>query len=160
MKAMYILFFAAFVTAACDNNINGSNEPKATVPFAAPPTLPFADSSKKATISQQTTTTFTPAPAVKPTAALNPAHGQPGHRCDIAVGAPLSATPSSSGIVTNAAPVTVQPSSSQPVQNSSATKTPSLQLGTSNAQSGLRLNPAHGQPGHDCNIEVGKPLKQ
>jgi len=25
--------------------------------------------------------------------ALNPAHGQPGHRCDIAVGAPLNSAP-------------------------------------------------------------------
>ena len=25
---------------------------------------------------------------------------------------------------------------------------------------GAALNPAHGQPGHDCSIAVGKPLKK
>lgn len=28
---------------------------------------------------------------------LNPAHGQPGHRCDIAVGAPLNSAPAQQG---------------------------------------------------------------
>src|SRR5687767_6604633 len=38
----------------------------------------------------------TPAAASGSTANnLNPAHGEPGHRCDIAVGAPLSSAPAS-----------------------------------------------------------------
>src|SRR5687767_6672016 len=38
--------------------------------------------------------TITPAPVGQTTAAgLNPAHGQPGHRCDITVGAPLNSKP-------------------------------------------------------------------
>lgn len=75
------------------------------------------------------------------TAGLNPAHGQPNHRCDIAVGAPLSS------------PVqTSQPTQSiQPVQ---ATKPSAIPVGGSTA----RLNPAHGEPGHDCKIPVGQPL--
>jgi len=75
------------------------------------------------------------------TAALNPPHGQPGHRCDIAVGAPLNSTP------------TAQPMISQPASNAPAVSLPG---GSSN---GVRLNPPHGQPGHDCSVEVGKPLK-
>ena len=31
---------------------------------------------------------------------------------------------------------------------------------TESSKSGVKLNPAHGQPGHDCSIEVGKPLKK
>ena len=64
--------------------------------------------------------------------ALNPAHGQPGHSCEIPVGAPLNgnaATPGVSPIQANAAPA-----------------------------GGNGLNPAHGQPGHRCDIKVGDPL--
>lgn len=69
-----------------------------------------------------------PAEAGSATVALNPAHGQPGHRCDIAVGAPL-----------NSAPTIKVPTDS--------VKAP-----------GNGLNPAHGQPGHRCEIAVGAPL--
>ena len=64
------------------------------------------------------------------TGPVNPAHGQPGHRCDIAVGAPLN----------GAAPLT-------------STTPPAAPAPTSKA-----LNPAHGQPGHRCDIAVGAPL--
>lgn len=70
--------------------------------------------------------------------ALNPAHGQPGHRCDISVGAPLNSDP---------APVKTNNQSS-PLLNNSGTASP---VG--------KLNPAHGQPGHRCDISVGAPLE-
>lgn len=69
---------------------------------------------------------------------LNPAHGQPGHRCDIQVGQPL---PTGSSPVNNT-------SKSSPVINSS---------GNNSSNSG-NVNPAHGQPGHRCDIPVGAPL--
>lgn len=81
------------------------------------------------------------------TAALNPAHGVPGHRCDIAVGAPLNSPPNAGG----AAPIQMQ----APQQQTA----PVMQQAPTNA-SGVKLNPPHGQPGHDCSIEVGKPLRQ
>ncbi len=66
--------------------------------------------------------------------ALNPAHGQPGHRCEIAVGAPLSSAP--------------------------AKTTAIQQTDTSQINKIVQeLNPAHGLPGHSCEIEVGAPLK-
>ncbi len=72
--------------------------------------------------------------------ALNPAHGQPGHRCDIAVGAPLN------GIG----------------ENSNTTMTPQKidlnKMNSSPTSGGGNLNPAHGQPGHRCDIKVGDPL--
>ncbi|MCW3075267.1 MAG: hypothetical protein JWP69_2336 [Flaviaesturariibacter sp.] len=84
------------------------------------------------------------APSSKATGALNPAHGQPGHRCDIAVGAPLNSAPAK-------APVSgVIPTN--PTLNQTTTAAP--------ANGTARLNPPHGQPGHDCGTEVGKPLKQ
>ena len=83
------------------------------------------------------------APAVMPSAGgtLNPAHGQPGHRCDIAVGAPLNSTPSPGN---QAAPVQTSPVV-MPAQTAPATA------------KGL-INPAHGQPGHRCDVAVGAPL--
>jgi hypothetical protein len=64
------------------------------------------------------------------TARLNPKHGDPGHRCDLPVGAPLN------GSTANSAPImsTQQPAASQ------------------------RLNPKHGDPGHRCDLPVGAPL--
>lgn len=68
---------------------------------------------------------------------INPAHGQPGHRCDLAVGAPLT------NATTPQAPVVIP-------QNIQGTPAP--------APAGLKINPAHGQPGHRCDLQVGAPL--
>jgi hypothetical protein len=79
--------------------------------------------------------------ATKVTAGLNPPHGQPNHRCDIAVGAPLNSPAGKPAV----APVqTATPLPTGPVKNAA----------------GVKINPPHGQPGHDCSVEVGKPLKQ
>jgi len=66
---------------------------------------------------------------------INPAHGQPGHRCDLAVGAPLT--------------------------DASATQTPAAipqNIQGVPAPAGLKTNPPHGQPGHRCDLQVGAPL--
>ena len=119
----------------------------------------------------------TTAPASKATAGLNPAHGQPGHRCDLTVGAPLNSKPTSSTIppVTSSttpansnitvdqpavsSPAPLQVNTTKPIQ-SSPFNVSSPQSTTSSQNSKVRLNPAHGQPGHDCTIQAGKPLKQ
>ena len=88
-----------------------------------------------ATPVEGTTTTVKSANGV----ILNPAHGQPGHRCDISVGEPLDSKPTP--LKTN------DQSSDIMLDNSSSTTLPK---GT--------LNPAHGQPGHNCAIKVGDPL--
>ena len=80
-------------------------------------------------------------------ARLNPKHGEPGHRCDLAVGAPL---PDGN---TNA----VQPSTPAIVTNPVPAVTPALRLPQASAP-GVKLNPKHGEPGHRCDIEVGAPL--
>jgi hypothetical protein len=72
--------------------------------------------------------------APQSTAALNPKHGLPGHRCDIPVGAPLNSPPG------NPAPAQA-PAVVMPQQSGS-----------------VKLNPQHGQPGHRCDIAVGAPL--
>lgn len=75
--------------------------------------------------------------------ALNPEHGQPYHRCEIAVGAPIDSAPSQQN-----APQT--PSILSPT----VAPTPQAQsLGPKPA-----LNPAHGEPHHRCELAVGAPL--
>lgn len=94
-----------------------------------------------ATITPQSQQVNTAAPR------LNPAHGQPGHRCDINVGAPL---PIAGAVVQPTPTPTV---TAPPVNN----PTPSLNL--PNGSAGIKINPAHGQPGHRCDIAVGAPIK-
>jgi len=90
---------------------------------------------------------------------MNPPHGEPGHRCDIAVGAPLNSEPAQSNI--NATPANnggqgflgsgdAQATPAQPAGGQSQfVTTPGMQG---------KPNPAHGQPGHRCDIQVGEPL--
>lgn len=83
--------------------------------------------------------------------AINPAHGLAGHRCDLPVGAPLS---SASGA---AAPVQNPPTiNMNPIPAQSAPATPTAAPAPSAA--GVKINPAHGMPGHRCDIQVGAPL--
>tara|TARA_R110002072_G_scaffold22615_1_gene79464 strand:- start:310675 stop:311070 length:396 start_codon:yes stop_codon:yes gene_type:complete len=72
---------------------------------------------------------------------LNPSHGQPGHRCDIAVGAPLNSKPT---------PVRTNTQKSDVMLDNNNSSTTTLPKGTP--------NPAHGQPGHNCAVKVGDPL--
>ena len=91
---------------------------------------------------------------------LNPAHGQPGHRCDISVGAPLSTAPSTStGSQQGAAtPLNTQTISTDPNMISvPSTQPPASPAATTTAPG---MNPPHGQPGHDCAVAVGAPLKK
>ena len=80
---------------------------------------------------------------VQPTApGMNPPHGQPNHRCDIAVGAPL-----------NSKPVPAQTQTTTAAQPQVTTKE------IPNTQKTLPgMNPPHGEPGHRCDIAVGAPL--
>ena len=78
---------------------------------------------------------------------LNPPHGQPGHRCDIAVGAPLNTKPAPNGA---AQPTVV--TTQQPAQNNTVV----TQMPAQKTAPGM--NPPHGEPGHRCDIAVGAPL--
>lgn len=71
---------------------------------------------------------------------VNPAHGLPGHRCDLPVGAPLDGSQP-----------TAQPSTpAQPVSTS---------VSPIRVQQKPDKNPPHGEPYHDCTIPVGADLK-
>ncbi len=97
-----------------------------------------------ATPSVTPTAVVTPKPeAPKPTNTqkINPAHGQLGHDCAVPVGAPLTQKNNAQKV---AAPTTTITSTPQPV--------------APKPSSGQKINPAHGQPGHDCAVPVGSPL--
>ncbi len=81
---------------------------------------------------------------------MNPAHGEPGHRCDIAVGAPLNSPPGKKDPATPAV-------SAQPVTAPAAAP---AQTSTAKVPTAPGMNPPHGEPGHDCAIAVGAPLKK
>jgi hypothetical protein len=83
-------------------------------------------------------------------AGLNPAHGQPNHRCDIAVGAPLNSKPTQSAVSANQQPAIA------PV-NQTPAPAPIINLKPGETTK-TGMNPAHGQPGHRCDIAVGAPL--
>ncbi len=75
---------------------------------------------------------------------MNPPHGQPNHRCDIADGAPLNS-----------------PRGAMPAQQSAPVQTTMPQGQVSNVPAVATppgMNPPHGQAGHLCEIAVGAPL--
>lgn len=98
------------------------------------------------TVSQpiKTTNNQTPTKVAK---GMNPPHGQPGHRCDIVVGAPLNSKPNKSATTTNT--------------TTNNTNTPALvSPNPTTTQVAPGMNPPHGQPGHVCGTPVGSPLNQ
>jgi hypothetical protein len=71
---------------------------------------------------------------------MNPPHGQPNHRCDIAVGAPLNSPVAAKPTTVNAQPQVTM----KEIPNTTKTAP--------------GMNPPHGEPGHRCDIAVGAPL--
>jgi hypothetical protein len=141
------VILSLFTCIGCMNNASTANESTGPVPTIVVPQPKTGDTN--ANKIQPPPVTTTPATiASKPvsTAALNPAHGQPGHRCDIAVGAPLDSKPAQTTAQPQPVTTTINPVVSTPT----TTTTP---VAAANG-----LNPAHGQPGHRCDIPVGSPL--
>ncbi|MBP6391770.1 MAG: hypothetical protein KA175_02310 [Flavobacteriales bacterium] len=126
-------FVVALLLTACggEENPRVTDEPASTSTVTAPNTTPVLV-----------------APSAPSTAVLdpNPPHGQPGHRCEIAVGASLSSAPpvGSTGISPSNPVINTAPISGAP--------------GTTPGPTPPGMNPPHGQPGHDCNVAVGSPL--
>lgn len=157
MRTHILLIVAAFlfVIAGCDNS--GSREKKVPVSgnFILPQNtnvpLPGSQTNPppgNLTINPGTNPqTITTIPVAEIPKNINPAHGQPGHRCDIAVGAPLDSKPQIQSIPANSSPVSVTPAATTPV---TTTSNPTVIA--------PGMNPEHGKPGHRCDIAVGAPL--
>src|SRR6218665_1308736 len=123
--------FAAFIIIAC-SSCGGSDSPEydrtimpdsgkttnsSMQPVAAPQAQPVpanvanlpAPTAEQ--VKQAVTIPSGEAAKIVKGAGLNPAHGQPGHRCDIAVGAPLSSAPAATAqqpTVVQSAPAATQ----------------------------------------------------
>ncbi len=158
------IIFAACITAVCfltacssnepdqDSSLKGSDTTTAAttqVINTAPVNIP--DSS--AQILNQAAATVNPLPAdiaskvVANTApGMNPAHGQPNHRCDIAVGAPLNS------------PVSKTPAPAAPAVQTTTTSLPTPTATAAKTVTAPGMNPPHGEPNHRCDISVGAPL--
>ena len=139
-------FFAiAAITSIFLIGCGGEDESQTSIVLpdaASVPLVPSPDSQTALTNSGLT-------PTVNAGVALNPAHGQPGHRCEIAVGAPLNSLPNAaaSPLVTAPASTTTAPISTASVPALTPTNTATL-----------KFNPKHGEPGHRCELAVGAPL--
>lgn len=100
---------------------------------------------------------------------LNPPHGEPGHVCELPVGEPLPDNNVPGGIkVQTPPPASMQdpnagkPSSPAPVSimNQSTQPAQTIQPAAAPGNTAAGMNPPHGEPGHDCAIPVGAPLKK
>lgn len=121
---------------------------------------PAANGNSGTILSQPSggTTTTTAAAPIVTAPGMNPPHGQPGHRCEIAVGAPLSSAPKKTNInpagtakVTQA--TTVTPEMLKQAGAATPTQAPVTPVVTAPG-----MNPPHGQEGHVCGVPVGEPL--
>jgi hypothetical protein len=91
-------------------------------------------------------------PTTATASGMNPPHGQPGHRCEIAVGAPLNSAPAKTTtptITSTSTPVTTP----APTITSTSTTPAAPKVKTAPG-----MNPPHGEPGHRCDLAVGAPL--
>ena len=132
----------------CDVSV-GATLPAGSLPNIKPAALPspLVNSPVQATPALQTKPIAAPVVA----AGINPAHGQPGHRCDVTVGAPLPKEGAAKTTIPNS-PLVAPPVANTPVIQTQ----PQANIASTTVAAGL--NPAHGQPGHRCDIEVGKPI--
>lgn len=149
-----LAFVAALFVTSCKKELEPqpSSETPAAESVATPenPGAPAVDPQVQGTTAPAPVQTVqAPNPSAAKTApGVNPPHGQPGHRCDIAVGAPLNspkaATPAAHNVQkpTSLEKVAPKTTMSQPVAT----------------QTAPGMNPPHGQPGHRCEIAVGAPL--
>ena len=132
-------------SVASDNAMNSGMPDAGQAPASVPVTTPASAASGKK---------------------LNPPHGEPGHICEIPVGEPLPDNNAPGGVkVQTPPPANLQdpnagkPSSPAPVSimNQSA---PVAQPAAAPGKTAPGMNPPHGEPGHDCAIPVGAPLKK
>lgn len=124
-------------TAVVDGTATPESPAATPVNMQAPQVQPSQPAQVQQQIQPQATAT---APG------MNPPHGQPNHRCDIAVGAPLNSPPGK------------KPAQATPTPNPiQAQPQPQVQPQTV-AATAPGMNPPHGQPNHRCDVAVGAPL--
>ena len=149
-KACIMRYYVAVVTVVCVFLIVscGENEGGGQLKSAGTTSVPTLSTPAAPANNPSVRPINNPTAPIIASGRLNPAHGQPGHRCDIAVGAPL---PAGAAPVLNTAPANA-PAINPPSAATTVTQPQTV------ATVAKGLNPAHGQPGHRCDIPVGQPL--
>jgi len=155
MKILTLILTSAVILNACEDK-KTTTEKTAEIPVTD--TVKVAETPVSA---QNSTVENNPTVALsennsgeKP--AFNPEHGKPFHRCDIAVGAPIDSAPQQ-----NAAPISMPQQSASNNNFNTTPIAPSIAAPVSTPQAtGPKpaLNPAHGEPHHRCDLQVGAPL--
>lgn len=123
------------------------------------PSTPQAGATTNSVMLNQPTTGSTAAPSPPPqkvAKGMNPAHGQPGHRCDIEVGMPLNSPPGGKAANSTPSKVTQTTTVTPEMLNQTNTSTPAAT--STPVVTAPGMNPPHGQEGHVCAVPVGEPL--
>lgn len=171
--ALSLLLVSSLALTSCKNELE-PQESTATVETITPE----ATAVEQAQVQQNLTTPnvmnsaspaqTTVAAPVQVAKGMNPAHGQPGHRCEIPVGAPLNSAPNQTQ-QQQKPPATVTPAvinsdgtftqgSNSTITTSSNTTSGAPSLLNPQAVTPAGMNPPHGQDGHRCDIAVGAAL--
>ena len=170
MKKVFLLAFAAaFTFAAC----NKDNKAEATEAATTEMNAEHGDHDghdhaghDHANEAQATAPTTQGTTAAAQDVKINPPHGQPGHRCEIPVGAPLDGSAAPAQQQVQAQPQTSNGgqgflgsgnAQAQQAPNAAAAQQAPPAQQTAPGMQG-KPNPAHGQPGHRCDVQVGQPL--
>ena len=159
MKIQFFIALSAVALIGCKNNpqeITVAEDAMANTQLAEEQ----RDKTNDANPFDQGTALSTPATPQGGGVTLNPPHGQPGHRCDIAVGAPL---PNDGNVIAQAQNVShpVGQGEAMPVVSNGMEQPQVIQVSQPQnyvGANGEKLNPPHGQPGHRCDIAVGATL--
>ncbi len=155
-----LLFVSTLLFTSCKKELEPQEssdvKPDSTSTVAATPAAPATITPVQTNQPVQATTAVTPqpAPVAKTAPGMNPPHGQPGHRCEIAVGAPLSSAPTKTQPKMTATP------GSATIKPTGTSGAPALlsQPAAATTPTAPGMNPPHGQEGHLCSVAVGAPL--
>ena len=134
------LFLVVLSLTACNNAGNETTGATTTTDTASTPGIGTP------TITAEPVPGDAAASGMEAVSNPNPPHGEPGHRCDIAVGASLDSPPS-----------TETDHGGETTTDAATTITPAITTAPAGEGSG-KINPPHGEPGHRCDIAVGAPL--
>ena len=152
-KLLPIALFALILSSCGNNNSRPDTDktlgtPQISSPVEANPVTTTQVSTDTNTVAPAIQATPAAVPAAVPTPVatgkVNPPHGQPGHRCDLQVGAPLDGAPA--------------PAATAPVINTTPAIAPPAASPLPAGIASPKTNPAHGLPGHRCDLAVGAPL--
>jgi hypothetical protein len=151
-----LLFVSTILLTSCKKEVEPQNSATTNIiPFTEVGRQMRSQASPSSPVQQNTTATnqnqtlATPAPVAT---GMNPAHGQPLHRCDIPVGAPLN---SPAATAKNAPTQQINSPQNQTVSTDPA-NTATTPVAITPTPEGM--NPPHGQTNHRCDIAVGAPL--